>query len=70
MANKAKKDFLEVKKDVEDEMMNKMTDDERNEYAIKMIKKMERSGIMEESKKESDRIKNEAQKAGLEIGWL
>ena len=54
----------------EDEMMNKMSVDERNEYAIKMMEKMERSGIKEESKKESDRIKKEAQKAGLEIGWL
>ncbi|WP_155993450.1 hypothetical protein [Prevotella sp. P6B1] len=68
---KDKIEILETKKEqikeLEMQMMKEMTQEEIEDYSLKMMEKMERSGIMEISKQESDRIKREAEKAGLEF---
>ena len=50
-------------------MMKKMSQEEINDYSLDMMEKMERSGIMEISEQESDRIKKEAEVAGVIIDF-
>lgn len=68
---KEKIEILKTKKEkvkeLEMQMMKDMSQEEIEDYSLKMMEKMERSGIMEISKQESDRIKREAEKAGLEF---
>ena len=51
------------------QMMKEMSQEEIEEYSLMMMEKMERSGIMEISEQESDRIKKEAEKAGVIIDF-
>ena len=68
---KEKIEILETKKEkvqnLEKQMMKEMSQEEIEEYSLKMMEKMERSGIMEICEQESDRIKKEAEMAGLEF---
>ncbi len=68
---KEKIEILETKKEkvkeLEMQMMKDMSQEEIEDYSLKMMEKMERSGIMEISEQESYRIKKEAEKAGLEF---
>ena len=70
---KDKIDALNEKKEdvkiMEEQMMKKMSQEEINDYSLDMMEKMERSGIMEISEQESDRIKKEAEVAGVIIDF-
>ena len=52
------------------QMMKDMSQEEIEDYSLKMMEKMERSGIMEISEQESYRIKKEAEKAGVIIDFF
>lgn len=54
-------------KNLEIQMMKEMSQDEIEKYSIKMMNRMESSGIMNISEKEEDRIRKEAENAGLEF---
>lgn len=68
---KEKIEILKTKKEkvqeLEKQMMKEMSQEEIEDYSLKMMEKMERSGIMEISEQESYRIKKEAEKAGVII---
>lgn len=68
---KEKIEILETKKEkvkeLEMQMMKEMSQEEIENYSLKMMEKMERSGIMEISEQESNRIKREAENAGLKF---
>ena len=71
---KEKIEILETKKEkvkeLEMQMMKDMSQEEIEDYSLKMMEKMERSGIMEISEQESYRIKKEAEKAGVIIDFF
>ena len=71
---KEKIEILETKKEkvkeLEMQMMKNMSQEEIEDYSLKMMEKMERSGIMEISEQESYRIKKEAEKAGVIIDFF
>lgn len=71
---KEKIEILETKKEkvkeLEMQMMKDMSQEEIEDYSLKMMEKMERSGIMEISEQESYRIKKEAKKAGVIIDFF
>lgn len=71
---KEKIEILETKKEkvkeLEMQMMKDMSQEEIEDYSLKMMEKMDRSGIMEISEQESYRIKKEAEKAGVIIDFF